>query len=192
MADLPLLLISAVLVNNLVLAQFLGLCPFVGVTRRTDDALAMGVATAFVMALGAAISYSLYTWVLLPLDLAALRLILFIFVIASLVTVVELAIRRFSPALHRVLGIYLPLITTNCAVLGVVLIVLRDELDFVRSVLYATAAAVGFTLVMAVFAALRERLIEQRIPAPFRGAPIVLVTAGVLSLAFMGFQGIGR
>jgi electron transport complex protein RnfA len=191
MLDVLLLLISAVLVNNLVLAQFLGLCPFVGVTQRTDDALSMGLATAFVMTLGAAVSYLLQHYVLVPFGLEALRLIVFIFVIATLVAIVEIVIRQFSPVLHQVLGIYLPLITTNCAVLGVVLISLRDELGFVDTLLYATGAAAGFTLVMAIFAGLRERLAPNRIPAPFRGAPIVLVTAGILSLAFMGFAGIG-
>ncbi len=191
MFDVFLLLISAVLVNNLVLVQFLGLCPFVGVTQRSDDAISMGLATAFVMTMGAAVSYVLYTFVLVPLEMASLKLIVFIFVIASLVSLVEIAIRHVSPVLHQVLGIYLPLITTNCAVLGVILIGMRDDLDFAHTVLYAVGAAAGFTLVMAIFAGLRDRLAEQRIPAAFRGAPIVLVTAGILSLAFMGFQGLG-
>lgn len=191
MLDVFLLLISAVLVNNLVLVQFLGLCPFVGVTQRSDDAISMGLATAFVMTMGAAVSYVLYTFVLVPLGMASLKLIIFIFVIACLVSLVEIVIRHFAPVLHQVLGIYLPLITTNCAVLGVILIGMRDNLDFAHTVLYAVGAAGGFTLVMAIFAGLRERLAEQRIPAAFRGAPIVLVTAGILSLAFMGFQGLG-
>ncbi len=191
MLDVLLLLISAVLVNNLVLAQFLGLCPFIGVTQRTDDSLSMGLATAFVMTLGASVSHALHALVLVPLGLEALKLIVFIFVIATLVSIVEIAIRRLSPVLYQVLGIYLPLITTNCAVLGVVLIGLRDELGFADTVLYSCGAALGFALVMAVFAGLRERLAEHALPAPFRGAPIVLITAGILSLAFMGFQGLG-
>jgi len=175
-----------------VLVQFLGLCPFVGVTRRLDDAFAMGLATALVMTLAAAICHLLERLVLVPLALEAFSLIVYIFVIAALVQSVELLIRAVSPLLHQVLGIYLPLITTNCAVLGLVLLARREVLGFFDTLVYAAGVAVGFTLVMTVFAALRERFAESRIPAPFRGAPLVLITAGLLSLAFMGFQGIGH
>jgi len=192
MVDSLLLLVSAVLVNNFVLVQFLGLCPFVGVSRRLDDAIAMGLATALVMTLAAAICHVLDRFVLEPYGLEAFSIIVFIFVVASLVQGVELMIRVVSPLLHQVLGIYLPLITTNCAVLGLVLLGQRAALGFFDALIHATGAAIGFTFVMSVFAALRERFAETRVPAAFRGAPLVLITAGLMSLAFMGFQGIGR
>jgi electron transport complex protein RnfA len=191
MADTLLLLVGAVLVNNFVLVQFLGLCPFVGVSRRLPDALAMGLATSFVMACAAAVCHLLDRYVLQPRDLGVFSIVVFVFVIAALVQFVERMLRATSPLLHEVLGLYLPLITTNCAVLGLVLLVQRDGLSLADTLVFAVGAAAGFTLVMALFAALRERLAEHRIPAPFRGAPVVLVTAGILALAFMGFQGVG-
>jgi len=191
MADTLLLFVSAVLVNNFVLAQFLGLCPFVGVSRRLPDAFAMGLATSFVMALAAAICHLLDRYVLVPLGLEIFSIVTFIFVVASLVQLVERVLRATSPLLHEVLGIYLPLITTNCAVLGLVLITQRDGLGFADTVVYAIGAAAGFTLVIAMFAALREQFAHARVPAPFRGSPLVLVTAGILALAFMGFKGVG-
>lgn len=190
MVDLGLILIATVLVNNFVLTQFLGLCPFVGVTGRLDNAIAMGGATAFVLTLSAAVSYLLNHLVLVPLGLEYLRILTFVLVIASLVQATEATIRAASPVLHQVLGIYLPLITTNCAVLGVALLSLAQGLGFVETLVYAFGASLGFTLVMVVFAAMRERLDDTRVPAAFRGAPIVLLNAGLLSLAFMGFRGI--
>jgi electron transport complex protein RnfA len=191
MFDLGLIFVAAVLVNNFVLTQFLGLCPFVGVTGRLDNALAMGAATAFVLTLSAAVTHLLEHLILVPLELEYLRVLTFIVIIASLVQLTEITIRAISPLLHQVLGIYLPLITTNCAVLGVALLSLGQGLDFVDTLVYAFGASIGFTLVMVLFAAMREQLVEARLPVAFRGAPIVLLSAGLLSLAFMGFRGIG-
>jgi electron transport complex protein RnfA len=191
MLDLGLIFVAAVLVNNFVLTQFLGLCPFVGVTGRLDNALAMGAATAFVLTLSAAVTHLLEHLVLVPLELEYLRVLTFIVIIASLVQLTEITIRAISPLLHQVLGIYLPLITTNCAVLGVALLSLGQGLDFVDTLVYAFGASIGFTLVMVLFAAMREQLVEAQLPVAFRGAPIVLLSAGLLSLAFMGFRGMG-
>ena len=191
MLDLGLIFVAAVLVNNFVLTQFLGLCPFVGVTGRLDNALAMGAATAFVLTLSAAVTHLLEHLVLAPLDLEYLRVLTFIVIIASLVQLTQITIRAISPLLHQVLGIYLPLITTNCAVLGVALLSLGQGFDFGDTLVYAFGASIGFTLVMVVFAAMREQLVEAQLPVAFRGAPIVLLSAGLLSLAFMGFRGMG-
>ncbi len=191
MLDLLLLLIGAILINNFVLVQFLGLCPFTGVSRSFENAVAMSTATAFVLTLAAAVSHVLYHAVLVPLDLAYLRIIAFIVVIAALVQLTELYVRATSPVLYQALGIYLPLITTNCAVLGLALLALNLELSFVATLVYACGAALGFSLVLALFAALREQLVEERLPRAFRGAPITLITAGLMSLGFMGFQGMG-
>jgi electron transport complex protein RnfA len=192
MLDLGLIFVAAVLVNNFVLTQFLGLCPFVGVTGRLDNALAMGAATAFVLTLSAAVTHLLEHLVLIPLGLEYLRVLTFIVIIASLVQLTQVTIRAISPLLHQVLGIYLPLITTNCAVLGVALLSLGQGFDFVDTLIYAFGASIGFTLVMVVFAAMREQLVEAQLPVAFRGAPIVLLSAGLLSLAFMGFRGFGN
>ncbi len=191
MPELLLLLVGAILVQNFVLVQFLGLCPFVGVSRNLDNALAMSLATAFVLTLAAALTWLLYHLVLVPLALGYLRIIVFITSIAALVQLTELYVRATSPVLHQALGIYLPLITTNCAVLGLALLALNLELSFAATLFYATGAALGFGLVLALFAAIRAQLQETRVPAPLRGAPLTLITAGLLSLAFMGFQGMG-
>jgi electron transport complex protein RnfA len=191
MADLALILLGALLVNNFVLAQFLGLCPFMGSTGRYDTAAAMGLATTFVLTLSAAATYGLHHLLLVPLGLEFLRIIVFIVVIASVVQFTQLYLRNASPLLHQVLGIYLPLITTNCAVLGVALLALQQSMSFAATLVYAAGAALGFTLVMVLFAAIRERLADARIPHAFAGAPITLVTAGILSMAFMGFAGFG-
>jgi Na+-translocating ferredoxin:NAD+ oxidoreductase subunit A len=192
MAELFLIVVGAMLVNNFVLVQFLGLCPFVGVSGQLDNALAMGTATTFVLTLAASVSYLLFHFVLAPLDLEYLRIVSFIVVIAGLVQLTELYVRAASPVLHQALGIYLPLITTNCAVLGVALLAIGLELSLLATVLYAAGAAAGFTLVLALFAALRNRIDAARLPAPFAGAPITLITAGLMALGFMGFQGMGR
>jgi len=189
MQELGLIFVGALLVNNFVLAQFLGLCPFMGVTAQYRPALAMGLATTFVLTLSAATAHVLHACLLAPLGLEFLRIIVFIVVIASVVQLTERLLRHTSPLLHQVLGIYLPLITTNCAVLGVALLAIAQELTFVRTVVYSIGAAAGFSLVMALFAALRERLAHASVPAPFQGPPIALVTAGILSMAFMGFAG---
>lgn len=189
MAELTLIVIGALLVNNFVLAQFLGLCPFIGSTGRYDTAAAMGIATTFVLTLSAVTTWLLYHQLLAPLGLEFLRIIVFIVVIAGVVQFTELYLRSTSPLLHQVMGIYLPLITSNCAVLGVALLALQQNLTLTQTVAYAIGAALGFTLVMVLFAAIRERLDHARVPAAFAGTPITLVTAGILSMAFMGFAG---
>ena len=191
MADLALILLGALLVNNFVLAQFLGLCPFIGSTGRYDTAAAMGLATTFVLTLSAAASYLLHHLLLAPFGLEFLRIIVFILVIASVVQLTERYLRSTSPLLHQVLGIYLPLITTNCAVLGVALLALQQSLSFAQTLAYAAGAALGFTLVMVLFAAIREKLDHAAVPTAFAGTPITLIIAGILSMAFMGFAGFG-
>lgn len=183
------ILLTTVLVNNFVLAQFLGLCPFMGVSRKIDTALGMGFATAFVLTLAAVTAWALDTWLLEPLHIEFLRTIAFIVSIAVIVGLTELFLAKQSPLLHRVLGVYLPLITTNCAVLGVALLNSRQKHTLLESALYGFGAAMGFTLVLILFAALRERLDAADIPAPFKGTPIALITAGILAIAFMGFGG---
>lgn len=185
-----LILLSTVLVNNVVLVKFLGLCPFMGVSNRFAGAIGMGLATTFVLTLSAALSWMLDAYFLKPLELDFLRLVTFILAIAVVVQFTEIAIRRISPILYQVLGVYLPLITTNCAVLGVALLNLDEGHGFVQSLLYGFGSAIGFTLVMVVFAGIRERLELNEVPLPFRGAPIGFITAGMLSMAFMGFAGL--
>jgi electron transport complex protein RnfA len=190
MGELALLLIGALLVNNFVLAQFLGLCPFMGVTRGYDIALSMGLATTFVLTLAATICYLLFHGLLVPLQLEWLNIILFIIVIASVVQLTEIYLRATSPLLHQILGVYLPLITTNCAVLGVALLAVGGELSLLETIVFSMGAAAGFTLVMVLFGAIRERLEGADVPAAFRGAPIALITAGIMSLGFLGFGGL--
>lgn len=191
MGETFLILISAALVNNFVLVQFLGLCPFIGVSSRLETAVSMGLATTFVLTLSAAVSYPIYRYVLVPLELEYLRIIVFIFIIAGLVQLTELAIARTSPLLHRVLGIFLPLITTNCAVLGVALLNAGRAERFIDAVVRGLGAALGFSLVLILFAGMRERLATLDVPHPFQGPPIAMITAGLMSLAFMGFAGLG-
>ena len=186
------LLIGAVLVNNLVVVKFLGLCPLMGVSRRQDTALGMGLATSFVLTLAAGLSQLAQTWLLEPLDAEYLRTIVFIVLIAVIVQVTEQVLRRFSPLLHQVLGIYLPLITTNCAVLGVALLTVQTRQTLPEALLYGLGASLGFTLVLVLFAGIRERLEAADVPRPFRGSAIGLITAGLISVAFMGFAGMVR
>lgn len=190
--DLLLIIISAALVNNFVLVQFLGLCPFLGVSTRLESAIGMSAATAFVLTLASVVAYLLTRWVLVPLELEYLRIVMFILIIAALVQLVELVMRRSVPLLYRMLGIYLPLITSNCAVLGVALLNLREQHSLAESALYGLGAAAGFSLVLIALAAARERLAMADVPASFRGAPIGLITAGLMALAFMGFVGFAR
>ena len=192
MTELFVILISTVLVNNFVLVRFLGLCPFLGVSRNLEAAIGMSLATAFVLTLSSATAYLLYTYVLIPLDLEYLRTVGFILVIAASVQFTEIMVRRMSPLLDQVLGIYIPLIATNCAVLGVALLNVQQSKGLVQSVFYGFGASVGFALVLITFAAIRERLEAADVPAPFRGAAIALMTAGIMSLAFMGFSGMAR
>ncbi len=190
MNDYLLILIGTVLVNNVVLVKFLGLCPFMGVSSKVDTAIGMGFATTFVLTLASVAGWALEYFVLEPLDIQFLRILTFILVIAAVVQFTEMAIRKISPSLYQVLGIFLPLITTNCAVLGVALLNIQEENGFLDSLLYGFGSAVGFTLVMALFAGLRERLALVSVPKTFSGVPISFITAGLLSMAFMGFSGL--
>lgn len=190
MSEYLLILVSTILVNNFVLVQFLGLCPFMGVSNKLETAIGMSAATTFVLTLASLCSYLVYTYLLMPLDLAYLRTISFIMVIAVVVGFTEMAIRKTSPLLYRVLGIFLPLITTNCAVLGVALLSVKRESSLFESILYGFGASVGFSLVMVLFAAMRERITVADVPLPFQGSAIAMVSAGLMSLAFMGFTGL--
>ncbi|MCH1551653.1 electron transport complex subunit RsxA [bacterium] len=190
MADLALLLIGALLVNNFVLAQFLGLCPFMGITKGYDTALATGIATTFVLSFSALCAHLLYHGILAPLGLEYLRIILFIVVIAGVVQLVKYYLQATSPVLHQLLGIYLPLITSNCAVLGVALLAINANLNTLETLIFSLGASGGFTGVMVLFGAIREVIDHDDVPAAFRGTPLALVTAGLMSLAFMGFQGL--
>ncbi len=190
MGDYLMIVLGTALVNNVVLVRFLGLCPFMGVSNKLDSALGMGLATTFVLTLAAVAGWLLEHFLLGPLDLGYLRILTFILVIAAVVQFTEMMVRRLSPTLYQVLGIFLPLITTNCAVLGVALLNSREESGFPESLAYGLGSALGFTLVMVVFAGMRERLALMQVPATFAGTPIALVSAGLLSLAFMGFAGL--
>jgi Na+-translocating ferredoxin:NAD+ oxidoreductase subunit A len=190
LVEYSLLLLSTVLVNNFVLVQFLGLCPFMGVSNRLETAIGMGAATTFVLTLASVCSYLTFNYILAPLDLEYLRTIAFILVIAVVVQFTEMVVRKTSPLLHKVLGVYLPLITTNCAVLGVALLNVNKQHNFTQSAVYGFGAAVGFSLVLVLFSAMRERLAVADVPKPFQGAAIGMITAGLMSLAFMGFAGL--
>lgn len=184
------LLLGTALANNVVLVKFLGLCPFMGVSKKLDSAVGMGFATTFVLTLTAALSWLIEHYLLLPLGIGFLRILSFILVIAVVVQFTEMVVRKTSPVLYQVLGIFLPLITTNCAVLGVALLNIQQQYDFLQSALFGFGSALGFTLVMVIFAGIRERLALMNVPAAFAGAPIAFITAGILSLAFMGFAGL--
>ena len=185
------ILLSTIFVNNFVIVQFLGLCPFMGASQKFDSAVGMAAATTFVLTLASAASFLVETHILIPFDLQYLRIIAFIVIIASLVQFSELVIRATQPLLHQVLGIFIPLITTNCAVLGVALLNVRHSRSFFDSIMYGFGAALGFSLLLIMFAAIREKQAHKRVPAPFKGAAINMITAGLLSLAFMGFTGMG-
>ena len=191
MTGLLLLALGASLVNNFVLTNFLGLCPFVGVSRRFEAAAGMALATLFVLTLASGLSFALWHWVLQPLGLEHVRTLGFILLIAGVVQFTELMVRATSPLLHQVLGLFLPLITTNCAVLGVALINVDRQRGLLESLVYGASAGAGFGLALLLFTALRERLDASDVPAAFRGAPVALVTAGLMALAFMGFAGLG-
>jgi len=192
MKDYLLILVSTTLVNNFVLVKFLGLCPFMGVSKKLETALGMGLATTFVLTVSSVSSYLVNAHLLEPLGLEYLRTVTFIVVIAAVVQFTEMVVRQSSPLLYQVLGIYLPLITTNCAVLGVALLNVQTRNGFIESFLYGFGAATGFTLVLVLFAAVRERIDAADVPAPFKGNAIALITAGLVSLAFMGFSGLVR
>lgn len=189
MKEYALILVSTVLVNNFVLVKFLGLCPFMGVSRKLETATGMALATTFVLTLSSVTSYIVNEYLLAPLGIEYLRTIMFILVIAVVVQFTEMVVRKTSPLLYNVLGIFLPLITTNCAVLGVALLNVQESHNFVESALYGFGAAVGFSLVLILFSAMRERLAVADVPDIFQGNAIALITAGLMSLAFMGFAG---
>ena len=186
--ELVLLVISSALVSNVVLSQFLGLCPFLGVSKKIDTSLSMGAAVTVVITIAAAVTNILYNLVLAPFDLDYLKTIVFILVIAALVQMVEMFLKKTSPAIYQALGIFLPLITTNCAVLGVSLTNVQDGFNFIESVIAGVGTGLGFTIAIVLLASLRERIDESDIPAPFRGAPIVLLSAALMAIAFMGFS----
>ncbi|WP_395342314.1 electron transport complex subunit RsxA [Ningiella sp. W23] len=190
MTELLLLLLGTVLVNNFVLVQFLGLCPFMGVSGKLETAMGMSMATTFVLTLASMSSYLVETYILSPLGIEYLRTLSFILVIAVVVQFTEMVVRKTSPSLYRLLGIFLPLITTNCAVLGVALLNTTKQHNFVESIVYGFGAAVGFSFVLILFSAMRERLAAADVPTPFKGASIAMITAGLMSLAFMGFTGL--
>jgi len=190
MTDFLLLLIGTVLVNNFVLVKFLGLCPFMGVSGKLETAMGMSMATTFVLTLASVSSYLVETYLLEPLGIGYLRTLAFILVIAVVVQFTEMVVHKTSPTLYRLLGIFLPLITTNCAVLGVALLNLTEQHNLMQSLIYGFGAALGFSLVLILFAAMRERLAAADVPVSFRGASIAMITAGLMSLAFMGFSGL--
>ena len=185
-----LIFISAIFVNNIVLSQFLGICPFLGVSQKISTSLGMGAAVTFVLTLSTIVTYLVQIYVLNPMELQYLQTIAFILVIAALVQMVEIILKKVSPSLYQALGIYLQLITTNCAVLGVAILVIQKDFSLVQSVVYAFSTAVGFAVALTIFAGIREQLSMVSIPKGMRGMAIVLVTAGLLSLAFMGFSGV--
>ena len=188
--QLVLILMGGVLINNYVLQQFLGICPFLGVSKKADQASGMGVAVTFVMLCATAVTYPIYAYVLVPLKLEYLQIIVFILVIAALVQFVEIVLKRFIPALYKSLGIYLPLITTNCAVLGVTINNITAGYNFVESMVSSLGVGLGFLLAMVLFAGVRSRIENCPSPKPFRGVPVTLIAASIVALAFYGFAGV--
>ncbi len=190
MSDLLKIAVAAALVNNVVLSQFLGLCPFIGVSKKTKTASGMGMAVIFVITISSALTSLVYNYILVPLDLDYLKTIVFILLIAALVQFVEMALKRFSPALYKALGVYLPLITTNCAVLGIAITNVQKDYDFITSVVNGLFTAIGFTISIVILAGIREKTEYNDIPKSFKGTPIVLLTAGLMAIAFSGFAGL--
>ena len=190
MKTLIIILMSSILVNNYTLSKFLGICPFLGVSSKVETSLGMGAAVTFVMSLTAVVAWCIQTYVLVPLHIEYMQTIVFILVIAALVQMVEIILKKISPSLYQALGIFLPLITTNCAVLGVAILMIQKEFTLLQSVVYSAATAVGFALAMVLFAGIRERLEFEEVPAAMKGTPIALVTAALLAMAFLGFSGL--
>ena len=190
MKNLIMIIITGALINNVVLNQFLGICSFLGVSKQMKASASLGMAVIFVITIASAVASVLYDYVLNPLGLDFMKTIVFILVIAALVQIVEMFLKKTSPAIYKALGIYLPLITTNCAVLGVALTNVQDGYNFIESVLSGFGTAVGFTIAIVLLASIRSRIREEDIPAPLRGAPIVLISAALMSIAFMGFSGL--
>ena len=182
--------IGAIFVNNVVLSQFLGICPFLGVSSKVDTSLGMGMAVTFVMALSSIVTWALQNYILVPFDIVYMQTIVFILVIAALVQMVEIVLKKVSPSLYQALGIFLPLITTNCAVLGVAIIAVQKDFDLLTTVVYSVSIAVGFAIALVLFAGIRERLETEDVPEGMRGVPIALITAGLLAMAFMGFANV--
>ena len=182
--------LGAVLANNFIFSQFLGICPFLGVSKKVDTAVGMGIAVTFVMGLASAITWLVNTFILIPFDLGYMQTVAFILVIASLVQFIEMFLQKSMPSLYTALGVYLPLITTNCAVLGVALLNIQNNYNFISSVVYGITGGLGFLLAIVLFASIRERLVFADYPKSFDGFPIALVTAGLMALAFMGFSGL--
>ncbi|MFA0816402.1 MAG: electron transport complex subunit RsxA [Anaerofustis sp.] len=187
---LVLILLSTILVNNYVTVKFLGICPFLGVSKKVDTAIGMGMAVTFVMAISSAVTYGVQYLILEPLNIGYLQTIAFILVIAALVQLVEMVLQKISPSLYQALGVYLPLITTNCAVLGAAILNIDSGYNLIQSIVYGTGAALGFTLAIVLFAGIRERLELSNIPKSLQGFPIALISAGLMSLAFLGFSGL--
>lgn len=183
------IILGSILVNNVVLAQFLGICPFLGVSSKVETSLGMGAAVTFVMSLTAVVAWCLQTYVLVPLHIEYMQTIVFILVIAALVQMVEIILKKVSPSLYQALGIFLPLITTNCAVLGVAILMIQKEFNLLQSVVYSASTAMGFALALTLFAGIRERLDFEEVPAAMKGTPIALITAALLAMAFLGFSG---
>lgn len=190
MSDLLKIAVAAALVNNVVLSQFLGLCPFIGVSKKTKTASGMGMAVIFVITISSALTSLVYNYILVPLDLDYLKTIVFILLIAALVQFVEMALKKFSPALYKALGVYLPLITTNCAVLGIAITNVQKDYNFITSVVNGLFTAIGFTISIVILAGIREKAEYNDIPKSFKGTPIVLLTAGLMAIAFSGFAGL--
>ena len=184
------IIIGAIFVNNVVLSQFLGICPFLGVSSKVETSLGMGAAVTFVMALSAVVTWLLQTYILVPFEIEYMQTIVFILVIAALVQMVEIVLKKVSPSLYQALGIFLPLITTNCAVLGVAILMIQKEFSLLQGVVYNISTAIGFALALVIFAGLRERIEFEEAPKSFQGVPIALITASILAMAFMGFSGL--
>ena len=184
------IIIGAIFVNNVVFAQFLGICPFLGVSSKVNTSMGMGAAVTFVMALASIVAWSIQHFILVPLNIEYMQTIVFILVIAALVQMVEIVLKKVSPSLYQALGIFLPLITTNCAVLGVAILMIQKEFSLMQSFVYAVATAIGFAMALVLFAGIRERLELDGVPAAMKGIPIALITAAILAMAFMGFSGL--
>lgn len=189
MSEILLLIVGAIFVNNVVFTKFLGICPYMGVSKKTDTALGMGMAVIFVLTMAGAITFIVQNYVLIPVGIEYLQTIVFILVIASLVQFVEIVMKKVAPPLYKALGIFLPLITTNCAILGVAILSVQSDLNFLKTVIFSFASAIGFGIALILFAGIREALDTRVVPKAFAGSPIALIVAGILAMAFMGFSG---
>ncbi|MDR0422346.1 MAG: electron transport complex subunit RsxA [Proteiniphilum sp.] len=186
------IIIVAIFVNNVVLSQFLGICPFLGVSKKVDTAIGMGLAVTFVLTIATIVTFLLQKGILEPFGLGYLQTISFILVIAALVQMVEIVLKKISPALYQALGVFLPLITTNCVILGVAILVIQKDYNLMQSVIYAVSTAIGYAMALIIFSSIREQLALTRVPAAMKGIPLALITAGIMAMAFMGFSGIDQ